>query len=262
MNTRLNPQSAPPKRPQATASSAKKQSKKASKRKPASAKKPTSKKRKEDGSNTLHINIDWQKRQKQTTLTETIRRNTPEPSEGIASNEEKSVSTSMADTSTTFLDTEALQLEEDSERRQNPSSRWMSPSTNIVSIGIRRSSPSASSVGKSTIRPSSSASQQARAMTPIVRTSGPSFTQVSSPLRFETTNESLSPMTQESSANQKLSVKPRYSSRSILGPGDLKITAVLESTCRMMEKYLLSRNPFPTEAELLAVMRYSNSQSI
>ena len=105
-----------------------------------------------------------------------------------------------------FLDTGAMQLEEDSERGQNPSSQWMSPSTNIVSIGIRRSSPSTVSVGKSTICPSSSASRQARAMTLIVSTSGPLFTQVSSPLRFETSNESLSPMTQESSANQKLSV--------------------------------------------------------
>jgi hypothetical protein len=48
--------------------------------------------------------------------------------------------------------------------------------------------------------------------------------------------------------------KTRYGNRSVLGPGDLKVTAVLETASRMLEKYLLSKNPFPTETELLAVM--------
>ena len=99
------------------------------------------------------------------------------------------MSTSI-DTSTIFLDIEALQIEE--EQHQSPSSWWISASGNIISVGIHRSSPQASSIESSTIHPSSSASQ--RAMTLMVHT--PSHSQVSStlhfessPLRFETASE-------------------------------------------------------------------------
>jgi hypothetical protein len=44
----------------------------------------------------------------------------------------------------------------------------------------------------------------------------------------------------------------------MLGPGDLGVTAVLETASRMLEKYLLSKNPFPTESEFLTVM-YTDS---
>ena len=78
----------------------------------------------------------------------------------------------------------------------------------------------------------------------------------SSPLRFETVNE-LQTLTSQT-AGSNLKFKSRYSSRSILGPGDLEFMTVLETTCQMLEKYLLSKNPFPTEPELLAVTRYTN----
>jgi hypothetical protein len=45
----------------------------------------------------------------------------------------------------------------------------------------------------------------------------------------------------------------RYGSRSVLAPGDLRVTAVLETMHRMMEKQLLSERPFPTEAEFMLV---------
>ena len=139
------------------------------------------------------------------------------------------MSTSI-DTSTIFLDIEALQIEE--EQHQSPSSWWISASGNIVSVSIRRSSPQASSVGSSTIHTSSLASQCA--ITPMAHT--PSHSQVlstlhfeSSPLRFETASEPQTPTSQTASSNLKL--KSWYSSRSILGPDDLKVMAVLETTC-------------------------------
>ena len=55
--------------------------------------------------------------------------------------------------------------------------------------------------------------------------------------------------------------KPRYGNRSMFGPGDLEVTAVLETASRMLEKYLLSKNPFPTESELLTVM-YSDPRFV
>jgi len=184
----------------------------------------------------------------------------------------QSVHSSMADTSSTYLDTEAIRIEE---QRKPPSynltlnrSMTMPASANIVSVGIRRGPPS--SIGSSSIRPSSSISQ--RAMTPNLNAYNPTPSQFmgSSPLRFEAP---LSPIADEPSPNAipfkitdeprtPADVKSRYSSRSILGPGDLKVTAVLETTCRMMEKYLLSKNPFPTDPELLAVTVYIYPQAL
>ena len=57
------------------------------------------------------------------------------------------------------------------------------------------------------------------------------------------------------SANTKS--KTRYGNRSKLGSGDLKVTAVLEMASRMLEQYLLNKNPFPMEIELLTVI-YTN----
>ena len=132
----------------------------------------------------------------------------------------------------------------------------MSPSAKIVTVGIRRGPPS--SVGSS-INPSSSASQCA--LSPKDFRTSVSQLREPSPLRFESsplrrfraTEEPQTPASQTVSTNSK----PRYSSRSILGPGDLKVMAALETTCRMMEKYLLCKNPFPTEPALLAV-KHSN----
>ena len=45
----------------------------------------------------------------------------------------------------------------------------------------------------------------------------------------------------------------QYGSRSVLAPGDLRVTAILETIRRMMEKIMLSERPFPTEAELMLV---------
>ena len=76
----------------------------------------------------------------------------------------------------------------------------------------------------------------------------------SSPLRpFRATEEPQTPANQTVSTNSK----PWYSSQSILGPGDLKVMATLETTCRMMEKYVLCKNPFPVEPALL-VVKHSN----
>ena len=50
-----------------------------------------------------------------------------------------------------------------------------------------------------------------------------------------------------------VSSKQRYGSRSVLAPGDLRVTAVLETMRRLMEKQLLSQTPFPTEAEFVLV---------
>ena len=47
----------------------------------------------------------------------------------------------------------------------------------------------------------------------------------------------------------------------MLEPGDLGVTAVLETASRMLEKYLLSKNPFPTKSELLMVM-YSDPRFV
>lgn len=270
MNTRSNPLSAP--------APSKKKSKKAvakkpappPPKKPAPAKKPASKKRKGEGSTTItNTGNAQQKRQRQTMLTESIMDidNPADPSNDAGGQGSVNTSTMTADTSTTYLDMEALHEEE---QRPTPSSRWMSPSANIVSVAIRRSSPS-SSVGGSSIHPSSSTSQ--RAMTPVqVARTTTSFSQVSSPLcfessplRFETTDERQTPTPQSAktgtptgeAASANSNLKPRYSSRSLLSPGDLKVTAVLETTCRMLERYLLSTNPFPMESELLAVMRYT-----
>ena len=156
------------------------------------------------------------------------------------------------------MDTEALRIEE--KRRRTPSrhSRFltMSPSAKIVTVGIRRGPPS--SVGSS-INPSSLASQCALLpkdfWTFVSQLQEPSpLCFESSPLRhFRATEEPQTLASQTVSTNSK----PQYSSRSILGPGDLKVTAALETTCRMMEKYLLCKNPFPTEPALL-VVKHSN----
>jgi hypothetical protein len=175
------------------------------------------------------------------------------------------VNSSMADTSSTYLDTEAIRVEE---QRKPPSytlsvnrSMTMPPAANIASVGIRRAAPS--SIGSSSIRPSSSASQ--RALTPNLKAYNPtpSHFMGSSPLRFEAPS---SPLADEPSPNAipfeisddesgtPTDVKSRYSSRSLLGPGDLTVTAVLGTTGGMLEKYLLSKNPFPTDPELFAVI--------
>jgi hypothetical protein len=217
--------------------------------------------------------IDHEKRQRQTTLAlpQTVEPGNSRYAVGASANRtgrashtggQSSIRTSVAGTSSTFLDTEAIRIEE---MRKAPSdnSRLMtiSPTANIVSVGLRRGPPS--SIGSSSIRPSSSVSQ--RAITPKLKDYNPTRLQFlgSSPLRFEASSGSLedeptplplprTPTRPPTSTDSK----SRYSSRSIFGPGDLNITAVLETTCRMMEKYLLSKNPFPTEPELLAVIVY------
>jgi len=192
---------------------------------------------------------------------------------------ERSVCTSVAETSSTYVDMEAIRIEEERIRNlRTPSynlksrSLDMLPSADITSVSIRGGQPS--SVGGSSIRPSSSVSQ--RAMTPSLKAYNPSQSQFigSSPLRYEAPSSppavvsSPSPMHIEATKGPQAppgrqpgndlppAVKSRYSSRSILAPGDLKVTAVLEATCRMLERYLLSKNPFPTEPELLAVTFY------
>ena len=42
---------------------------------------------------------------------------------------------------------------------------------------------------------------------------------------------------------------------------DVGVTAMLETASRMLEKYLLSKNPFPTESKLLMVM-YSDPRFV
>jgi hypothetical protein len=104
-----------------------------------------------------------------------------------------------------------------------------SPAPSIVSVGIR------SMTNLSRIRSphaSSSVSQQI----------------ASSPLRLE-----AFPTPQTTSESSQLTSSKRYSSRSVLAPRDLRVTAVLETTCRMMEKHLLTDHPFPTEPELILV---------
>ena len=152
----------------------------------------------------------------------------------------------------------------------NNRSPAMSPAANIVSVSIHAGSPS--SIGGSSIHPSSSALQ--RAITPSLKAYNPCQSQFmgSSPLRFEAPSSSPSPSplrietTEEPQtlAGPSLStdLKSWYSSRSILAPGDLKVTTVLETTCRLMEKYLLSQNPFPMEPELLVVTLYLFSGSL
>ena len=243
----------------------------------AAKKKPVEKVRKRSLTVTAK-NQDAQKRQRQTSLaesmvpaTETSGELTEVPMDGaeITGNGsgQKSVSfnSSVADTATTFLDTEALRIEE--ERRRTPSchSRFltMSPSAKIVTVGIRRGPPS--SVGSS-INPSSSASQcalspkdfrtsvsQLREPSPLLFESSPLRFESSPLRRFRATEEPQTLASQTVSTNSK----PRYSSRSILWPGDLKVMAALETTCRMMEKYLLCKNPFTTEPALL-VVKHSN----
>ena len=168
-----------------------------------------------------------------------------------------------ADTSSTYLDTEALELEEQRQRNTSRRSQFitMSPAAKIVSVGIRRGAPS--SVGSlSSVHPSSPSSQ--RAASPRISFSQASsllrFELESSPLRFERTDDSepyiATNQLRVESANIKS--KRRYGNRSMLGPGDLGVTAVLETASRMLEKYLLSKNPFPTESEFLTVM-YTDS---
>ena len=55
--------------------------------------------------------------------------------------------------------------------------------------------------------------------------------------------------------------KPCYGNRSMLGPGDLAVTAMLETASRMLEEYLLSKNPFLMESKLLMVM-YSDPRFV
>ena len=262
MNTRSNP--VPPPSTQSM--------KKKSKAESAAKKKPVEKARKRSLTVTAK-NQDAQKRQRQTSLaesmvpaTETSGELTEVPMDGAEitgnSSGQKSVSFNslVADTATTFLDTEALRIEE--ERRRTPSrhSRFLTmlPSAKIVTVGICRGPPS--SVGSS-INPSSLASQCA--LSPKDFRTSVSQLREPSPLRFESsplrcfraTEEPQTPASQTVSTNS--GSKPQYSSQSILGPGDLKVTAALETTCRMMEKYLLCKNPFPTEPALLAV-KHSN----
>lgn len=252
MNTRANPQpvSTPPNGARQS-KPAKRISANAKNLKASTSKKPTSKKRKGPGPHPSTTEEQYEKRQKQNTLTQPIRNSSPE--------NEVNTSILTADTSSTYLDTEALEMEE--QRQRTPSRRsqfiTMSPAANIVTVGIRRGAPS-SAGSQSSIYPSSSASQ--RAVSPRISVSQASsplrFELESSPLRFGRTDRS-EPHTptnqlQVESANTKS--KTRYGNRSVLGPGDLKVTAVLETSSRMLEKYLLSKNPFPTETELLAVM--------
>jgi hypothetical protein len=101
----------------------------------------------------------------------------------------------------------------------NQASNSMSPTPTVISVGIR------SGTNLSQLRsphPSSSASQ---------------FTRLSPP----NTPSSLSGSSK------------RYGSRSVFAPRDLRVTAVLETMRRMMEKQLLSERPFPTEAEFMLV---------
>ena len=224
-----------------------------------------------------------QKRQRQTSLAESlvpatgtsrelteVAMNGAEMTGNINGQKTVSFNSLVVETSTTFLDTEALRIKV--KRRQTPSSHsqflTMSPSAKIVTIGIRRGPPS--SVGSS-INPILSASQHALLpkdfKTPVSQLweSTPLwFESQSSPLRFKSTplhfkstpvhrfgaTEELQILTSQAVSTKS---KPQYSSQSILGPGDLKVTAALETTCQMIEKYLLCRNPFPTHPTLLAV---------
>lgn len=68
---------------------------------------------------------------------------------------------------------------------------------------------------------------------------------------FPTVNPSASQFIPPSPSH--CSTNSKYTSRSILSPNDLTVTAVLETTCRMMEKYLLTERPFPTDAEFILV---------
>lgn len=266
MNTRSNPlpvlapptearQNRPAKKTPATAKNLK----------ASSAKKPITKKRKGpgEGSKGQHpftTEGQHEKKRKQTTLTESIRNSSPE--------NEVNTSILTADTSSTYMDMEALELEE--QRQRNTSvSRYgqlitMSPAAKIVSVGIRGGAPS--SVGSlSSVHQSSPAPQH-------VGSPRISFSQASSPLRFELESSPLrfergddsephTPSNQLRVESANSMSKPRYGSRSMLGPGDLGVTAVLETASRMLEKYLLSKNPFPTESELLMVM-YSDPRFV
>ena len=179
-----------------------------------------------------------EKRQKQTTLTESIR--------SSSSEDEVDTLIMIADTSSTYMDMEALELEE--QRQWFLSCRGqfitISLTANIVSVGIRWGAPS--SVGSlSSVNPSSSTSQYVLS---------PRISYASSPLWFERTDEQhiLTNQLRVELANTKS--KRRYGKRSMLGPGDLKVIALLEVASWMLEKYLLSKNPFPIETELLAIM--------
>ena len=158
MNTRSNPL------PESPAPSIARQNRPSKKRsanaknlKASSSKKPLSKKRKGpgEGSKELHPSTTeekHEKRQKQTTLTDFIRSSSPE--------DEVNTSIMTADTSSIYMDMEALELEEQRQQFLSHCGQCitMSPAANIVSVGIRRSTPS--SVGSlSSVHPSSSTSQ-------------------------------------------------------------------------------------------------------
>lgn len=68
----------------------------------------------------------------------------------------------------------------------------------------------------------------------------------SSPLRLEVPQ---TPRTPQSIASNS----QRYGNRSKLSAGDLRVTAVLETTSLLMEKHLLTEQPFPTDPELKLV---------
>ena len=101
----------------------------------------------------------------------------------------------------------------------NQASNSMSPVPSVISVGIR------------------SATNLSRLLSPHPSSSASQFILLSPP----NTLSSLSVSSKQ------------YGSRSVLAPGDLRVTAVLETIYRMMEKIILNESPFPTEAELMLV---------
>jgi len=98
----------------------------------------------------------------------------------------------------------------------------------IVSVGIR----SASNLSRiRSPHASSSVSQQ----------------MASSPLRLEV------PQTPQTPSSLASGGGGRCGSRSKLAAGDLRVSAVIERTSRLMEKHLLTDQPFPTDPELKLV---------
>ena len=248
-------QNRPAKKPPATAKNLK----------ASSAKKPITKKWQGpgEGSKGQHpftIEGKHEKKQNITTLTESIRNRSP------ASTVNTSILT--ADTSSTYMDMEALEIEEQWQQKTSVSPyvqlTTISPTAKIATVGIRGGAPS--SVGSLISVYQSSPAPQHVGSPRISFSQGFSpllFELELSPLRFERGDDS-EPHTRSNqlrveSANSMS--MPHYGSRSMLGPGDLGVTALLETMSRMLEKYLLSKNRFLTESELLLVM-YSDPRFV
>ena len=198
-----------------------------------SAKKPITKKRKRrgEGSKGQHpftTEGKQEKKRKQTTLTESIRN----------SSTKNKVNTAIltAETSSTYMDMEALELKEQWQQNTSVSRNGqlitMSPAAKIVSVGICGRAPSSvgslSSVHQSSPAPQHMGSQKisnSQASSPL------RFELESSPLQFERGDDSEPHMPSNQlrveSANSMS--KPRYGNRSMLGPGYLGVTAVLET---------------------------------